>query len=393
MLKKKLSELLSPAYFLFLITIVLLGFGLVMVYSASAYKAPNDRKIYLMQKHPEQRETILEDNEYHNTFFLQRQMIYALLGIFMLFLLYNRSEEALLKKYSTHFLVLSGILLLLVFSPLGAKSHGANRWIQIWKFTFQPSELAKLALIIFMAKYLDENRRKIKEFLGGFLPAVGIATLPLILILFEPDLGTTIVLGTIVFLMWFIGKMRKLHLLLLIGIGIIVCVIAVIMEPWRIERLMENPQVKQSLVAVGSGGLFGRGLGNGIMKYNFLSEAHCDFIFSIICEELGFIGGVFVATMFLLWVVQGARIAMKAPTYFSALLAAGITLMIGLPAFINMFVAIKLAPTKGLVLPFISYGGSSLLVCLTATGILLSIAKNKEVIDQEVRMNIGKGRN
>lgn len=388
-LKSRVSQWLTPSRLLTYLTLFLVGFGFIMVYSSSAMKAPYDRKVAMVKKNPELKDKMWMDNEYHNTYYLKRQLMFAGAGFLLLMLFYQKIRHDELKRYSWMILLFSIFMLILVFLPgIGRRSHGAARWIQLGPMTFQPSELAKLAVIIFMASYLEDNKRKITDLKNGLLPIGIIAAIPCALILSEPDLGSTVIIGAIVFAMCLIGRMKNSHLIAILIMGMIVFVLAIILSSYRKERWGLNEHVQQSLIAVGSGGLFGHGLGNGISKYHFLGEAHCDFIFSVICQEFGFIGGVALITIYLLWILQGIRIAMNAPTYFTALLASGVTMMIGLPVFINIFSALKIGPTKGLVLPFISYGGSSILVCLMATGVLLGIARDKEIIDQDGRMII-----
>ena len=205
------------------------------------------------------------------------------------------------------------------------------------------------------------------------------------LIFLERDLGTVVVLGLVVLGMWLLARLRPAHLMGIVAVAIPVLAYALLAHSYRIQRIISvfepekyalttGYQLNQSLIAIGSGGLFGKGLGQGLQKYMFLSESHTDFIFSIICEEGGFIGGAAVVALFLCWVIQGMRVALRATDYFSCLAAAGMTLVIGISAFINFLVVIGLAPTKGLALPFVSYGGSALVSAMISAGVLLNIA-------------------
>lgn len=389
--QQKLTEYTSPRILLILLTFILVGFGWIMVYSSSAMKAPYERKIITIKKSPEYKDEIWKDNEYHNSYYLKKQIIFTILGFIGLLLLYKKISYDELKKYAPAIMAVSVFLLLLVFVPfLGVKLKGASRWIKLGFMRFQPSEFAKLATIIFMASFLADNKRKITDLKKGLLPIGFFAAIPLALVYKEPDLGATVIIGAVIMGMCLISRIKKTHLFAIMGIGVLVFALSIVFNPWRLVRIKENDQVIQSLIAVGSGGVYGYGLGNGISKYHFLQEAHCDFIFSIICQELGFIGAVVLVTLYLFWIIQGIRIAWNASTDFEVLLASGITMMIGLPAFVNIFSALRLGPTKGLVLPFISYGGSSILISLIGTGILLSIARNREVMDRDARMRIGR---
>lgn len=420
-IKQKLNEWFDPGTWLVYLTAILVGIGFIMVYSSSAMKEPYERKAKLLnsvtkpikkpvsknivkknnnltisyktkeyhdeKKIQEVREAVFRDNEFHNMYYLKKQFLFGVFGFIMLLVIYYFIPYEDLKQYSKPLFLFSILLLILVYLPvIGYKSHGSARWINLGIVKFQSSELAKLSVIILMATYLENNKRKITDFKHGFLPLIILTGIPCALIFFERDLGCTIILGSIIFAMCMIGRVKNTHLLAMFAAGVIVFLLSILFNDYQGDRFGDNEHVKQSLIAVGSGGIFGFGLGNGISKYNFLGEAHCDFIFSVICQEFGFVGGIVVVTLYLLWIFQGIRIAMNAKTYFAALLASGITLMIAFPAFVNIFSSLKLCPTKGLVLPFISYGGSSILICLTATGILLSIAKNREKTDIENRM-------
>jgi cell division protein FtsW len=377
----------NPTFVIFLITLILVGLGLVMVYSSSAPKAAHEIRKAMRHKDQEAAEQL---QLYHYGGYLYRQFFWLILGFISLLIFYHFDFERL-ADYSYYLLIASFGLLVLVFAPgVGQKINGAWRWIRLGPFSFQPSEFAKLALILAFARYLSENRGlRLRQFAGGFLPMLLCVGLMMGLIIIEPDYGTTALVGLIAGVMWIVGGVRVRHWLSVSVVGVVGFAIAVVLDPERLKRVLvvlypdsdyygAGYQLTQSLISIGSGGLFGKGLGEGLQKYLFLTESHTDFIFSILGEELGFAGASFVVLLFLIFVLMGIKVALKAPDYYGGLVATGITAMIGFSAFINFAVVLGIAPTKGLALPLISYGGSSLLVNLTAIGILLNISKYKE---------------
>jgi cell division protein FtsW len=382
---------------IFLLTLVLCVIGLVSVYSASASYASIKRRNDVARRHGP--DALAQDHLYHNPRYLERQAFWIVLGLGAMFLMYRVDYRHL--KYKGHYLLgFSLFLLLLVFVPvIGHPINKHSRWIGIGAFTFQPSELAKLALIIYMARMLTDHHDRLKSLIHGFFPALLITAAFAFLILIEPDIGATAVMLAIVFFMWFIGGTRILHLGGLVLTAIPTLATAVMLFPNRLERLTayfrvlwsilfsKDPtteiamgkgfQLLQSLVAVGSGGVTGLGLGNSMQKY-FLSEQFSDFIFAIICEELGFVGALLIILCFFLLIWQGWLVALRAPDFFSTLLASGITLMLAISVGLNLMVVTGLAPTKGLALPLVSYGGSSLLITMASMGILMNIGKYVE---------------
>ena len=323
--------------------------------------------------------------------YLIRQLIWVALGLLVMCFFYYFDYQKL-QKLSPFILAFSFLLVILVLIPgIGVKVNGSRRWIGYGPLRFQPSEFARLALIIYMASMLEKKKDLIRKFSTGLLPALLIMGIFLVLIVVEPDLGAPLVIGIIVFLIWFVAGAKLLHLITL-GLSAVPCgIVLVLIEPYRVKRLLSflNPleyaqtsgfQLCQSLISVGSGGIYGLGLGKGLQKYLYLSEAHSDFIFAIICEELGFIGAVSVLLLYgiLLW--QGGRVAIKTPDFFGSLLATGITAMIGIAVMINVSVVLGCLPTKGLALPLLSYGGSSMLINMAALGILLNISKHKDFV-------------
>ncbi len=331
-----------------------------------------------------------------STVLLVKQLTFAGGGLILMLGAYM-IDYTLLRRAATWVMLGALGMLLLVFIPgLGVEANGASRWFRIGPLTFQPSEFAKLALIIYMAKMLSDRRQYIRSFCSGVLPAMVITGIFAAVIIIEPDFGATFVLCLVIFGMWLAGEMRWFHLLGLIAAGLPAIVMAVLLEPYRVKRalsflfymlapetvdreMLQGPlfQLRQSLIAVGSGGAWGLGLGESHQKFHYLTEAHSDFIFAILAEELGFARVSLIVLAFAVLIFLGWRVAMNAPDLFGGLLASGITLMIFTNTAINLGVVLGLLPTKGLVLPFISAGGSSLLVSMAAVGILMSVARTQ----------------
>jgi cell division protein FtsW len=349
------------------LVLTLLIIGWIMVYSSSAVTA---------------------DITYQDSFkFLKKQLFFSLFGLFTLIIV-MKIDYRQFKVLAYPILALSILLLIVILIPgfgVGLKVGLARRWLQTPWFTFQPSELGKLALVIFIAYSLAKKGDKIKEFTLGFLPVIAISGIMIILVVLEPDMGTAIFMGILTMVLLFMGGTRFSYLLaspLFAAPGLYLYIthfrysyqrIMAFLKPWDDVQGI-GFQIIQSFVALGSGGLWGVGLGEGKQKLFFLPAAHTDFILAILGEEVGFfgIGGIILLFCLLIW--RGIRIAIKTEDPFGAYLAMGITCMIALQVIINMSVVLGLLPTKGLTLPFISYGGTSLVVNLMAIGILLSIS-------------------
>lgn len=349
----------------------LVVFGLVMVYSASGYVAEHRF-----------------DPPRPHYYFLVRQFVWVLLGVAAM-LITMRIDYLHYWKPSVVYglLGLSIVLLSLVF--FFPARNGAHRWLSFGSWSAQPSELAKLALIIFLARFLTvrEQARELADFTTTVIPAGAVAAVLAFLIMAEPDLGTTLMLGIILMTMLFASGVRVWPLF---AVSVPVLLIAgfffIYMVPWRWQRIQVflNPesdlrgagyQVVQSLIAVGSGGMYGRGLGEGTQKLMFLPEPYADFIFAVIGEELGMIGAVTVVLIFgfVLW--RGFLAGHRAPDKFAQLLAIGLTVMLIAQALFNISVVLSLVPNKGIPLPFVSAGGSSLVFAMAAVGILLNISE------------------
>jgi len=330
--------------------------------------------------------TLIAQSQYNDPYFyVKRQGLYVLLALGV-FCLGRRINYQHYKRWVYHILLLSLVSLILVFVPgIGGKVRGAARWLRLGPLTLQPSEFAKLALVLFTAYSLARKQEKIKYFAIGFLPHMLVAGLFIALILKEPDFGTSVTLGAIVFIMLFVGGTRFTHIFLALAAAIPLGVWMVLRDPKKFARILSflDPwkhgqdvgyQLKQALLAIGSGGLWGLGPGQSRAKLFYLPDCHTDFILAILSEELGFLGVSLVLALFAIVICRGIRLSLKAPDTFGSYLALGLTLMIGLPALINMGVVSGILPTKGLSLPFLSYGGSGLLVNLLAVGILLNIS-------------------
>ena len=304
-------------------------------------------------------------------------------------------DYRLLKKWALPIFIFSVVLLVLVLTPLGYATKGAQRWFRYGGVSFQPSELAKLALIIMLAWYCERNQRHMHTWFRGIvLPAI-IIGVPLGLIFVEPDRGTTILLAAVAGTILLIAGVRWRYIIPPLMLAAAGLVVSLLNDPMRMRRILSwlyleeskgetGYQAYQAMIALGSGGWFGLGLGNGRQKLGFVPEHHTDFILSIIGEELGLVATMGVIVGFVLIVMSGIYIATHARDTFGTLLASGITFLIGLQAFINIGVVTSALPNKGLALPFISYGGSSLLAMLGCVGLLFSVARQGR--EGEVRM-------
>lgn len=324
-------------------------------------------------------------NPFH---FLQRQSLWALLGLGSMFT-FARIPPRFWQRHSRTILLGVMVLLVLVVIPgVGIHRLGARRWLGAGPFQFQPSEFAKFAFVMFLADYLSGRSRQISSFWKGLMPALAVLGLFFGLIMLEPDLGTSLTLGGTVFLMLFAAGAELTQLGSLTALGAVgVFILAKIdeerwsritsyLDPWNPDFASTSGyQIIQALLAFGSGGLFGVGLGRSRQKFFYLPERHTDMIFAVLGEELGFIGAVLVLLLFLAFVWRGYRIAVQAPDRFSSLLAAGVTSLISLQAAMNIAVVTASIPATGIPLPFLSYGGSSLLITLSGVGILLGVSR------------------
>lgn len=356
----------TPDYILLGVIFILCIIGMIMVYSSS---------------------NIWADYKYGDPlFFLKRQLLFASVGIVvMLFIM--RIPYNIWRKYAKVILLICFVLLLIVKIPgIGIVRGGAQSWIGVGAFSIQPSEFMKLGLIIFLASYLSTHQKYITSFKKGFLPVISLVFIAFGLIMLQPDLGTGVVLVCTCVLMIYIAGARIFHFLGLSVIGLVGFIFLIISAPYRIKRITsfldpwEDPlgngfQIIQSLYAIGPGGLMGIGLGKSLQKYFYLPEPQTDFIFAIIGEETGFIGGTFVLGLFFILFWRGIKIGLGAPDHFGRFMAFGIVAMITIQVMINISVVIGLIPVTGITLPFLSYGGSSLTLTLCSAGLLLNISR------------------
>ncbi len=348
---------------LILSTLFLVVVGIVMVYSTS----------YIMA-------LTRYGDEYY---FIKRHLLYVLIGICG-FIVASRTPYAIYRPLAYPILLVALFLLGLLFIVGPHGSGTANRWLDTGIIRFQPSEPAKLSLVVFLSYFLSSRAERIKEFYGTFLPNIVLAGMVVALVMAEPDFGTAVFLSLLVLIMNFIAGVRLRYLLGLVVLSLpflylvvrnfsyMMGRILVFLDPWK-DPDGAGFQVVQSFLAFGSGGVYGVGLGEGRQKLFYLPEAHTDFIFSVIGEEIGFVGVAGIILCYLLFLLSGTRIAFRAKDLFGTYLSLGLTLMIVLQAGLNMAVTLGMLPPKGLTLPFISYGGTSLVVNMTAVGMILNV--------------------
>lgn len=350
----------------------LTGIGVLMVYSSTA---------------------LMSMREFGGSFhYLWKHFFTVIVGVAAMAALSNTDYQRF-RPMIYILLVVSFLLLALVFVPgIGVAANGARRWLRLWPTTFQPSELVKIVMVIFLADYMDKNINRMRDFRYGILIPVGVMISFQGIIMFQPDFGAVMSLGILTVFLLILGGARLRHVGSLILFAMPVIYILIISSEYRMKRMLsftdpwKDPfdsgfQLVQSLIAFGSGSVWGVGLGGSKQKLHFLPEVHTDFIFSLIGEELGLLGVILVLGIFLWLFIQGIRVSRRTTDPFSYYLTLGLTMMIGVQAIINIAVTTGLMPTKGLPLPFISYGGSALLINMAAVGILINISiKNKKRI-------------
>lgn len=350
----------------------LLIFGLVMISSAGV--------VYSQSRF---------GDEYY---FLKRQIIFGIIPGFFACYLCQKIDYHYWKKVSVPIFFLSLVFLALVFIPgLGNKLYGASRWLQLGPFSFQPSEMAKLSVIIYLAAWLESRgERRIKDFFEGFLPFIGILGLIGFLIIKQPDMGTFGVIVITMIIMFFSSGSKLSHLFWMAIGGIIGFFALIKIAPYRLNRILTflNPEldpkgigyhINQALIAVGSGGILGLGLGHSRQKFYYLPEPVGDSIFAVLAEEIGFIGSLILVILFILFALRGFKIAKNSPDDFGKLLGIGITSWVIVQSFINISAITSIIPLTGVPLPFISYGGTSILFLLAGVGILLNISKQAKL--------------
>lgn len=357
----------APDAILILSVAGLLVFGWVMVYSASALDA---------------------EMKFHDQFYyLKRQILWSLIGG-VAFIISAKLPMKFWQKSVRPMYVVTLALLAAVL-VVGPRISGARRWIRLPGVGFQPSEMAKIVLVLVAADYMDRRQSRLKDFKKGFVPLLVLCGAMLALIVVEPDLGTPVLMSMVVGCLMILGGVQWAHIGGLFLGSLPLLAIAVFKVRYRLQRLFayldpwsdaqgKGYQLIQSLLAMGSGGIFGRGLGESRLKMGNLPDCHTDFVFSILGEELGLLGTLTCAALFMMLCLHGLRISRQSRELFPRLVAAGISLTIGFQALINMGVASGLFPTKGMPLPFISFGGSSLVIALTGVGILASISRENK---------------
>jgi cell division protein FtsW len=351
------------------VTMALVIFGVIMIYSASSQLAAK---------------------RYHNSFyFAQKQMAFAFFG-FLVMIAFRFIPYQKIQKWVLWLMAASLLSLILVLIPgIGSRMGGASRWFRLGGVSFQPAEFSKLVLVIFLAWSMSRHRDQIHDLIKGFLFYWGVVGVFIVLILLEPDLGMAITLVLITGIMLFVGGVRIKHLILSLLPMIPMAYLLVWRVPYRRVRVLsyldpwKDPlgsgfHLKHSFLAFGSGGFSGRGLTGSQQKLFYLPEPHTDFIFSIVGEEFGFVGVFIIAALYLVLIIKCLQLAVKLKDLFGMYLVVGITVMIGFQALINMLVVMGLLPTKGLTLPFLSYGGSSLLLNMICVGILMNITAQNQ---------------
>ncbi len=354
-----------------LITFALLAIGIVMVYSSSF--------VYAMEQ--------FSDPYY----FLKRELIFSVIGI-IVFIFGAKVDLDFLRRIAKPMVIVSVILLILVLLPhIGRQVGGARRWLPLGPFNFQPSEFAQMALLVYASDYFARRHKIHKRYISDFrdmLPMFIVVGFVLGLIVIEPDLGTVIVTAGVFFLLIVVAGMRLLYLLSLLFVSAPIVYFLIFAVPYRRARVLsfldpwKDPlntgfQLIQSQIALGNGGIWGVGLGNSVQKMFYLPAAHTDFILSIIGEELGFVGVFSVVVLFLYLLLQGFAVVLRTKNIFNRFLALSMVCLIWIETVVNMGVSTGLLPTKGLPLPFVSYGGTSLVMDMFAMGVLIGILRRK----------------
>ena len=351
---------------LFFTVIILSLFGLLMIYSSS---------------------NIWAEYKFNDSFhYLKYQTVFFILGLIIMIFV-SKINYPIYYKYSNKILLVSLILLILVLIPgIGSIRNGSRSWFGIGQLGIQPSEAAKISLIIFTSKYLSLNEKYINNFLKGVIPILLIVGIFFFLIMLQPDLGTGLILVLSIISILFIAGVSMKFFITGGFLGILCVIVLIIIAPYRMDRITSfiNPwkdplgtgfQMIQSLYAIGPGGLLGLGLGNSIQKHFYLPEPQTDFIFSIISEEFGVMGVIIVVGLFSILLYRGIKISLNTKDSFSKYLSFGILFQIIFQAIMNLSVVVGLIPVTGVTLPFLSYGGSSLLVSMGSIGIILNISK------------------
>ena len=350
--------------------LLLLAIGVVMIYSSSG--------VYALQ--------VLGDSMY----FLKRQLMFLLIGIGMTLFVMSVDYRHIQPLAKPILLIAVGLLVLVLVPGLGKEISGAQRWFRLGPINFQPAEFAKLAVIIYVADFLTRKQKYITNFKKGFLPLILVMGFVCAFIVVQPDLGTTVSIAVIILIMMYVAGARISHLTFIGLAAVPVLVFLIATAPYRLKRIIafldpwQDPQgigfqLTQAQIAFGSGGLFGVGLGKSQQKLFYLPAAHTDFILSIIGEEFGLVGCLVIVLLFTMFLWLGVQIVKRIADPFGYFLSIGVLVMIGLQAVVNIGVSIGALPTKGLPLPFISYGGSALIFHLISIGLLLNVSRTQDL--------------
>jgi len=372
----------SPDFNLFIIIVALVGFGIIFLSSASS---------------------VISFEEYNDSRYMFLKQVFGIIVGFVGMGIFYKLDVQKWKKWAFPLFIFSLITLVLVFIPgIGVHHGGARRWIDIGPIQLQPSELLKFSIIIYLATLFEKKGHEVRDMYSGFVPFLGLLGLMTVLIMAQPDMGSLLVLILIAGIMYFVSGARGTHLVALGAAGVAGIFLLIKISPYRMQRFLVflNPsayadqaagyQTKQALIALGSGGIWGRGFGQSLQKYRYLPEASTDSIFAIIGEERGLIGAVGIFILFIAFGYFGFRIARHAGDIYTRLIAVGITSWIVFQAVLNICATLSLVPLTGVTLPFISFGGTSIVMAIASCGILLNISrKAKERIDNE---NYSSGR-
>lgn len=351
---------------LFISTIIICIFGIIMITSSSY---------------------IWAEYKFNDPYkFMKSQIIFFILGLIIMIFV-SKIDYHIYYKYANKIFLGIIILLILVLIPgIGIVRNGSRSWFGVGNLGIQPSEFMKLGIIIFISKYMVKNNRNLRDIKKGVLPILGLVLFVFGLVMLEPDFGSGMIIMMIAISLFFVGNVNMKFFAGLGILGVIGITVLILIAPYRLERILSfiNPwsdplgsgfQIIQSLYAIGPGGLFGYGFGNSRQKHFYLPEPQTDFIFSIISEEFGFLGCLIVVSLFLTIIITGFRISKKCNDMFGKFLGFGITFWIAFQATLNLMVVVGLIPVTGVTLPFLSYGGSSLLILMTSVGVLLNISR------------------
>lgn len=353
-------------FWIFAAVILLLSIGTIMVFSSSYYWST---KTYTDAFH-----------------LLRSQIIYMALSIFVLIVTMNFDYRRWGKMSPLILMVSIGLLILVLIPGVGIERNGAQRWLGVGERSIQPSELAKLSIIMFLSFSLSKRKEVLQSFKKGLFPYLLLIGFIAGLVVIEPHLSGALIIAITAFIILFCAGAKISHFVVMAVPVILAAVVAIVAAPWRFDRVKawldpfkyyrdEGWQTVQSLLAIGSGGLFGRGLGQSMQKYLYIPEPYNDYIFAVLAEELGYVGSLFVMLLFLVLIWRGIKVAMTAPDIFGSLMATGITSLIGLQFLFNVAVVTNSIPSTGISLPFFSYGGTSLIFLMFGVGILLNISR------------------